>query len=109
MNEEEAFRKVIRQVIQQELDEATTTAAVPGYNTPFAFSDEDDEDREDDIEEFLDTYGWKMAELAKKALDEDLSPEEEEKLEQYIDRVQSMRDDDVSGYREKSNYYPHNI
>lgn len=106
MNEEKAFRQVVRQVIQQELDEATTSAAVPGYNTPFAFSDKEDEDREDDIEDFLDTHGWEMAELAQKAREEGLTEDEKEKVSQYIDRIRSMRDDDVEDYDEKSNYYP---
>lgn len=109
INEHNQFREIIRQVIKQELDEATTTAAVPGYQTPFAFGDEEDEKKEDDIEEFLDTYGWEMAELAKKVRENELTEEEREKVKQYIRKVQSMRDDDVSGYQKKSNYLPHNL
>lgn len=109
MNEEKAFRNVVRQIVKQELDEATTTAAVPGYQTPFAFGSKDDEKREDDIEDFLDTYGWKMAELAKKALDEELSDSEERRLEQYIGQIQALRGGGVEEYREKSNYLPHNL
>lgn len=106
---DEQFREVVRQFIQQEIDEATTTAAVPGYQTPFAFGDKEDEKKEDDIEEFLDTYGWEMAELAKKFRENELTEGEKEKVKSYIRRVRSMRDDDVSGYQKKSNYYPHNM
>lgn len=105
MSKEEELRNVIRQVIQQELDEATTTAAVPGYQTPFAFGDKEDEKKEDDIEEFLDTHGWEMAELARKMRENELSDEEREKIKQYISKVRSMRDGDVESYRKKSNYY----
>jgi len=63
MNNKEELRKVVRQFIKSELDEATTTANVPGYQTPFAFSDKDDEKRKDDIEDFLDTYGYELAEI----------------------------------------------
>lgn len=63
MNEEKRLRRVIRQFIKSEIKEATTTANVPGYQTPFAFSDEADEKREDDIEDFLDTYGYELAEI----------------------------------------------
>ena len=107
MNEEKQLRNVIRKLIQNELDEATTTGAVPGYQTPFAFGDEDDEKREDDIEDFLDTYGYEMAELAKKAREEELNEDEKEKLSKYIQQVRSMRQGDVDDYDKKSNYYPH--
>jgi hypothetical protein len=109
MNESSQFRNVVRKLIKQELSEMTTTAAVPGYQTPFAFGDEEDDKKEDDIEEFLDTYGWEMAELAEKARKEGLTEDEEKKLKQYIQKVRSMRDGDVSGYKKKSNYLPHNL
>lgn len=108
-NIDEQFREVVRSVIKQELSEMTTTAAVPGYQTPFAFGDKEDEKKEDDIEEFLDTYGWEMAELAEKVRNGgELTEEEREKVEKYIDKVRSMRDGDISGYKKKSNYYPNN-
>ena len=106
-NIDEQFRGIVRNIIKQELSEMTTTAAVPGYQTPFAFGDKEDEKKEDDIEEFLDTYGWEMAELAEKVRNGgELTEEEREKVEKYIDKVRSMRD--FSGYKKKSNYYPHN-
>ena len=106
-NIDEQFRGIVRNIIKQELSEMTTTAAVPGYQTPFAFGDKEDEKKEDDIEEFLDTYGWEMAELAEKVRNGgELTEEEREKVEKYIDKVRSMRD--ISGYKKKSNYYPHN-
>lgn len=37
MDKKEALRKAIRELIKKELDEATTTASVPGYLTPYAF------------------------------------------------------------------------
>lgn len=109
MNESSQFRKVVRGLIQQELSEMTTTGAVGGYQTPFAFSDEDDEEREEDMEEFMDKYGYEMAELAKKARDEGLTETERQKADQYIRRVKAMRDGDVAGYKKKSNYLPHNL
>lgn len=109
MNESSQFRNVVRKLIKQELSEMTTTAAVPGYQTPFAFGDEDDEEREEDMEEFMDKYGYEMAELAKKAREEGLNEGEREELRQYIEKIRSMRDDGVDGYREKSNYLPHNM
>lgn len=109
MNESSQFRKVVRGLIKQELSEMTTTGAVGGYQTPFAFSDEDDEEREEDMEEFMDKYGYEMAELAKKARDEGLTETERQKADQYIRRVKAMRDDDVAGYKKKSNYLPHNL
>lgn len=108
IDERKKFREVVRGMIQQELDEATTTAAVPGYQTPFAFGDEDDEKREEDIEDFLDTYGYEMAELAKKARESGLTEAEREKVNKYINKVRSMRDSDIEDYQKKSNYYPHN-
>lgn len=106
-NIDEQFRGVVRNLIKQELSEMTTTAAGGGYQTPFAFGDEDDEEKEDDIEEFLDTYGWEMAELAKKVREEgSLSDREKEKVKSYISRVRSMRNPESSTYRKKSNYYP---
>jgi len=109
IDEQKQFREVVRHLIQQEIDEATTTAAVPGYQTPFAFGDKEDEKKEDDVEEFLDTHGWEMAELAKKAREEGLTEDEREKVKQYISRVRSMRDGDIEDYKKKSNYYPHNL
>lgn len=106
INEHRQFREAVRSLIKQELSEMTTTAAGGGYQTPFAFGDEDDEKKEDDLEEFLDTYGWEMAELAKKARENELSEEERKKVKSYIRRVRSMRDGDVSSYDKKSNYYP---
>jgi hypothetical protein len=105
IDEQRQFREVVRGVIEQELSEMTTTAAGGHYNTPFAFGDEEDEKKEDDIEEFLDTYGWEMAELAKKAREEGLTEDERKKVKQYISKVRSMRDSDVESYRKKSNYY----
>lgn len=108
-NIDEQFRGVVRSMIKKELSEMTTTGAVPGYQTPFAFGDKEDEKKEDDIEEFLDTYGWEMAEIAKKVRSGGgLTEEEREKVEKYIDKVRSIRDGNVSGYKKKSNYYPHN-
>jgi regulator of sirC expression with transglutaminase-like and TPR domain len=108
MNKEKQFRKAVREIIRQELDEATTTAAVPGYQTPFAFGDKEDEKREDDIEDFLDTYDYELAELVKKMREGELTESEREELEDYISQVRSMRQGDVESYRKKSNYYPHN-
>jgi hypothetical protein len=48
MSMEENLRKYIDELIQeveQELDEATTTAGVDGYQTPFAFGDGRDKDK----------------------------------------------------------------
>ena len=33
------LKEIIRELIRQELGEASTSANVPGYQTPFAFSD----------------------------------------------------------------------
>jgi len=63
MNEEERLRKIVRHFVKSELDEITTTGNVPGYQTPFAFGDTDDDKRRDDIEDFLDTYGYELAEI----------------------------------------------
>lgn len=106
-NIDEQFRGIVQTIIKQELSEMTTTGAAGGYQTPFAFGDKEDEKKEDDIEEFLDTYGWEMAEIAKKVRNGgELTEEEREKVEKYIDKIRSMRD--FSGYKKKSNYYPHN-
>jgi hypothetical protein len=109
IDESSQFRSVVRDIIKQELSEMTTTAAGGGYQTPFAFSDEDDEEREEDMEEFMDKYGYEMAELAKKAREEGLNESEREDLQRYIRKVKSMRDGDVAGYKKKSNYLPHNL
>ena len=109
MNESNQLRNVVRKLIKQELSEMTTTSSAGGYQTPFAFSDEDDEEREEDMEEFMDKYGYEMAELAKKAREGELNESEREELRQYIEKIRSMRDSDVSGYKEKSNYLPHNL
>lgn len=37
MDKKEVLRKIIRELIKRELAEATTTASVPGYLTPYAF------------------------------------------------------------------------
>jgi len=37
MDKKQQLRERIRELIKQELDEMTTTAAVPGYLTPYAF------------------------------------------------------------------------
>ena len=37
MEQQQRFREVIRQIIKQELEEATTTGSVAGYLTPYAF------------------------------------------------------------------------
>lgn len=71
MSKEKRLRKVVRHFIKTELEEATTTANVPGYNTPFAFSDTDDEKRKDDIEDFLDTYGYELAEILEMLADKE--------------------------------------
>jgi len=109
IEEQKQFREVVRQLIQQEIDEATTSSSAGAYQTPFAFGDKEDDKKEDDIEEFLDTYGWEMAELAKKVRENEITEDEKKKLKQYIQKVRSMRDGDVSGYQKKSNYYPHNM
>ena len=45
---ENNLRSLIRSIfteIESELDEITTTGNIAGYNTPFAFKDDDDEKR----------------------------------------------------------------
>lgn len=37
MDKKQQIRERVRQIIKKELDEMTTTAAVPGYLTPYAF------------------------------------------------------------------------
>ena len=37
MNNNEALRAIVRKILQEELDEMTTTGDVAGYNTPMAF------------------------------------------------------------------------
>lgn len=106
---EEQFREVVRKMIRTELDEATTTANVPGYDTPFAFSPEDDEKREDDIIDFLDSHGWELAEIIQDVLSEELTPAEMDRVKDYFSSVQGLRSKDVDQFRKKSNYYPHNL
>ena len=39
MSNLDKIKEIIRELIKQELDEATTSGATPGYQTPNAFSD----------------------------------------------------------------------
>jgi hypothetical protein len=96
--------KKLRELIKQMVREMTTTAAVPGYQTPYAFSTKGSDDQEEDVEEFLDTYGW---ELAEEKMNE-LTPEAAQDLKAYFDELEAMRDD-PSSYKTKSNYLPHNV
>lgn len=48
MTNEEKIRKYIRGIINELLDEMSTTAGVPGYQTPHAFKKKDDEEEDDD-------------------------------------------------------------
>ena len=34
------LKEIIRELIKKELEEASTSAATPGYQTPYAFSDQ---------------------------------------------------------------------
>ncbi len=45
MSKMDKLKEIIRELIQQELAEATTSAATPGYNTPNAFSDNSSGDK----------------------------------------------------------------
>lgn len=66
---EKKLREYIRQVIldvqdeEETKDEATTTANVPGYQTPYAFSgnsEEDEEDREEKLRRVNKQYGYTL-------------------------------------------------
>jgi len=35
---EEEFRKLVREILEEELDEISTTASIAVYSTPFAFT-----------------------------------------------------------------------
>jgi len=39
MSKMDKLKEIIRELIKKELDEASTSAATPGYQTPYAFSD----------------------------------------------------------------------
>lgn len=52
--QERKLRRLIRELLRDYMDEATTSAAVPGYSTPFAFSKKDSED--DEISDFIRKY-----------------------------------------------------
>ena len=38
MSKMDKLKEIIRELIKKELDEASTSAATPGYQTPYAFS-----------------------------------------------------------------------
>ena len=39
MSKMDKLKEIIRELIKKELEEASTSAATPGYQTPYAFSD----------------------------------------------------------------------
>ena len=39
------LKEIIRELVKKEMEEATTTASVDGYQTPFAFSGDRDKDK----------------------------------------------------------------
>jgi len=39
------IRNFIKELMDEDLEEVTTTGNVAGYNTPYAFSDDDDEEK----------------------------------------------------------------
>ena len=41
MSKMDKLKEIIRELIKKELDEASTSAATPGYQTPYAFSVEE--------------------------------------------------------------------
>lgn len=45
------LKEIIRELVKKEMEEATTTASVDGYQTPFAFSSDRNKDKKkkDDI------------------------------------------------------------
>lgn len=51
------LKEIIRELVRREMNEATTTASVDGYQTPFAFSGgrKKDKKKKDDI---IDASGY---------------------------------------------------
>ena len=45
MSKLDKLKEIIRELIKRELDEASTSGATPGYNTPNAFSDNSSNDK----------------------------------------------------------------
>jgi len=45
MSKMDKLKEIIRELIKKELDEATTSGATPGYQTPNAFSDKSSSDK----------------------------------------------------------------
>ena len=62
IHESEEFRKFVEEI---ELDEMNTTASVPGYQTPNAFSKSED-DFEGHTKETAEVYGYKIVPKTKK-------------------------------------------
>tara|TARA_B100000287_G_C20601770_1_gene768377 strand:+ start:938 stop:1174 length:237 start_codon:yes stop_codon:yes gene_type:complete len=72
-----SFKSLIKSIIselvqnEEELDEATTTGDVEGYNTPFAFSGGEKEDKEKRNRYSTNSTGYKIVkELVKEILGE---------------------------------------
>ena len=64
----ELVKKLTMELLDEEgLDEITTTAAVPGYMTPFAFSDKSEKDKKKRLKRIKKSTGY---ELVKEALDD---------------------------------------
>ena len=51
MTNEEKFRKLVRGIIEEVLDEISTTAGAGPYQTPFAYKKKDDDEDEDEVKE----------------------------------------------------------
>ena len=54
------LKEIIRELVRREMNEATTTTSVDGYQTPFAFSGgrKKDKKKKDDI---IDASGYERA------------------------------------------------
>ena len=64
----ELVKKLTMELLDEEgFDEITTTAAVPGYMTPFAFSDKSEKDKKKRLKRIKKSTGY---ELVKEALDD---------------------------------------
>ena len=87
---EENLRKYIDEIIQeveQELDEATTTAGVDGYQTPFAFDGGRDKDNKKQKRN-IDVTGYTKV----KDIDESLN---EAKVKKPVNRWLELKNDDT--------------
>ena len=65
---EEYLRKIIREVVRNELDEISTTANVGGYLTPHAFAGKSLINRKK-IRAVAEKLGWKLTKRGQEALD----------------------------------------